>query len=81
MPGIFSIGDVRSGSVKHVGAAVGEGAAVVALLHGFLARACLTIRSSCGVPVHVDDGLGERIRSFLRDIVADVIEDPVRVLP
>jgi thioredoxin reductase (NADPH) len=35
--GIFAIGDVRSGSVKRVAAAVGEGAQVVAALHGFLA--------------------------------------------
>ena len=36
--GIFAIGDVRCGSVKRVGAAIGEGAAVVAQLHSFLAR-------------------------------------------
>ena len=36
--GIFAVGDVRSGSVKRVGAAIGEGAAVVAQLHTFLAR-------------------------------------------
>jgi hypothetical protein len=28
--GVFAVGDVRSGSVKRVGAAIGEGAAVVA---------------------------------------------------
>jgi thioredoxin reductase (NADPH) len=38
-PGVFAIGDVRSGSVKRVAAAVGEGAQVVAALHGFLAAA------------------------------------------
>ena len=37
LPGVFAIGDVRSGSVKRVAAAVGEGAQVVAALHGFLA--------------------------------------------
>jgi len=37
--GIFAIGDVRSSSVKRVAAAVGEGAQVVAALHGFLADA------------------------------------------
>jgi thioredoxin reductase (NADPH) len=37
MPGVFAIGDVRSGSVKRVAAAVGEGAQVVATLHRFLA--------------------------------------------
>ena len=36
--GIFAVGDVRSGSVKRVGGAIGEGAAVVAQLHAFLAR-------------------------------------------
>jgi thioredoxin reductase (NADPH) len=35
-PGVFAIGDVRSGSVKRVAAAVGEGAQVVATLHAFL---------------------------------------------
>jgi thioredoxin reductase (NADPH) len=34
--GIFAIGDVRSGSVKRVAAAVGEGAQVVAMLHASL---------------------------------------------
>ena len=38
-PGVFAIGDVRSGSVKRVAAAVGEGAQVVAALHAFLAEA------------------------------------------
>lgn len=36
-PGIFAIGDVRSGSVKRVGGAIGEGAAVVSEIHGYLA--------------------------------------------
>ena len=31
--GIFAVGDVRSGSVKRVGGAIGEGAAVVAQIH------------------------------------------------
>ena len=39
MPGVFAVGDVRSGSVKRVGGAIGEGAAVVAAIHGFLAHA------------------------------------------
>lgn len=34
--GVFAIGDVRSGSTKRVAAAVGEGAAVVAQIHGYL---------------------------------------------
>jgi thioredoxin reductase (NADPH) len=39
VPGVFAIGDVRSGSVKRVAAAVGEGAQVVATLHAFLVNA------------------------------------------
>ena len=38
LPGVFAIGDVRSGLVKRVAAAVGEGAQVVAALHAFLAE-------------------------------------------
>ena len=34
--GVFAVGDVRSGSVKRVGGAIGEGAAVVPQLHAFL---------------------------------------------
>ncbi len=37
-PGVFAIGDVRAGSTKRVAAAVGEGAAVVAQIHSFLAK-------------------------------------------
>jgi thioredoxin reductase (NADPH) len=37
VPGIFAIGDVRSGSVKRVGGAIGEGAAVVAQIHSYFA--------------------------------------------
>ena len=36
VPGVFAVGDVRSGSVKRVGGAIGEGAQVVAALHAFL---------------------------------------------
>jgi len=39
LPGVFAIGDVRSGSIKRVAAAVGEGAQVVAALHTMLAAA------------------------------------------
>jgi thioredoxin reductase (NADPH) len=38
VPGIFASGDVRSGSVKRVGAAIGEGAVVGAELHTALAN-------------------------------------------
>jgi thioredoxin reductase (NADPH) len=36
--GVFAVGDVRSGSVKRVAAAVGEGAQVVSILHSYLAQ-------------------------------------------
>jgi thioredoxin reductase len=36
LPGVFAVGDVRSGSVKRVGGAIGEGAAVVTQLHKML---------------------------------------------
>jgi thioredoxin reductase (NADPH) len=35
--GVYAIGDVRSGSVKRVAAAVGEGAQVIAALHAAFA--------------------------------------------
>ena len=35
--GVFAVGDVRSGSVKRVGGAIGEGATVVAQIHRYLA--------------------------------------------
>ena len=38
-PGVFAIGDVRSGSVKRVGGAIGEGAAAVAEIHEYFALA------------------------------------------
>jgi thioredoxin reductase (NADPH) len=37
--GVFAVGDVRSGSVKRVGGAIGEGAAAVAFIHQYLASA------------------------------------------
>jgi thioredoxin reductase (NADPH) len=38
MPGVFAIGDVRSGSIKRVATAVGDGATVVSMLHTYLAE-------------------------------------------
>jgi thioredoxin reductase (NADPH) len=38
-PGIFAVGDVRSGSVKRVASAVGEGSICVQLVHRILAEA------------------------------------------
>ncbi|WP_158792909.1 FAD-dependent oxidoreductase [Granulicella sp. L60] len=37
LPGIFAVGDVRSGSVKRMASAVGEGSVVVAAIHEYLA--------------------------------------------
>lgn len=37
VPGVFAAGDVRSGSMKRVAAASGEGASVVSLVHRYLA--------------------------------------------
>ena len=37
LPGVFAAGDVRSGSIKRVAAAVGEGAMAVRLVHQHLA--------------------------------------------
>ena len=39
LPGIFAVGDVRSGNVKRVASAVGEGAIAIHLVHRVLAEA------------------------------------------
>ena len=39
LPGVFAVGDVRSGSVKRVGAAIGEGPRSLAAIHEHLAVA------------------------------------------
>jgi thioredoxin reductase (NADPH) len=36
-PGLFAVGDLRSGSMKRVASAVGEGSAAVSSVHEFLA--------------------------------------------
>jgi thioredoxin reductase (NADPH) len=36
VPGIFAVGDIRSGSMKRVASASGEGASVVPLVHSYL---------------------------------------------
>ena len=48
IPGIFAVGDVRAGSIKRVGAAIGEGAQVVAALHSFLADSLVPTHGSRG---------------------------------
>src|SRR5215212_2961837 len=37
VPGVFAVGDVRSGSIKRVASSVGEGATAVRLIHQYLA--------------------------------------------
>jgi thioredoxin reductase (NADPH) len=39
VPGVFAAGDIRSGSMKRVAAAAGEGASAVPLIHAYLAPA------------------------------------------
>jgi thioredoxin reductase (NADPH) len=36
VPGVFAVGDARSGSVKRLSAAIGEGASVVRIVHDYL---------------------------------------------
>jgi thioredoxin reductase (NADPH) len=38
LPGVFAVGDVRSGNVKRVASAVGEGSIAVHLVHRVLAE-------------------------------------------
>jgi thioredoxin reductase (NADPH) len=38
LPGVFAVGDVRSGSIKRVASAVGEGSVVVQAAHQYLAK-------------------------------------------
>jgi thioredoxin reductase (NADPH) len=35
VPGVFAVGDARSGSVKRMSAAIGEGASVVRMVHDY----------------------------------------------
>jgi len=46
IPGVFAIGDVRAGSVKRVGAAIGEGAAVVSQIHAYFAKQIASAQAS-----------------------------------
>jgi thioredoxin reductase (NADPH) len=47
LPGVFAAGDVRHGSVKRVASAVGEGAATIPLVHGYL-RTTAAARAAAG---------------------------------
>jgi thioredoxin reductase (NADPH) len=42
VPGVFAVGDVRSGSIKRVASAVGEGSVVVSAIHRYLASGLVT---------------------------------------
>jgi thioredoxin reductase (NADPH) len=44
LPGVFAIGDVRSGSVKRVVSAVGDGGVVIGLVHRYLAESALVMQ-------------------------------------
>ena len=46
MPGVFAVGDSRSGNVKRVASAVGEGSIAIHLVHRFLAETASTANSS-----------------------------------
>jgi thioredoxin reductase (NADPH) len=52
LQGIYAVGDVRSGSVKRVASAVGEGSVVISDVHRYLAERARIIESSvCAPPV------------------------------
>lgn len=42
IPGVFAAGDVRSGAIHRVASAIGDGAAAVTMIHGYLAHAHLS---------------------------------------
>jgi hypothetical protein len=45
LPGVFAVGEVRSGSVKRVASAVGEGSVVIHAMHQYLA--CANSMTNC----------------------------------
>ncbi len=45
-PGIFAAGDVRSGSLKRVASAVGDGGVVIGLVHRYLAEVAAGVVSA-----------------------------------
>ena len=52
-PGIFAVGDVRSGSVKRAAAAIGEGSMAVRLVFDRLQPAGTTDAISSSAPAHL----------------------------
>lgn len=59
VPGVYAVGDVRSGSVKRVAAAVGEGAMVLSFVHEHLAHS----DADHGDQGHGGNALGPRVRA------------------
>jgi thioredoxin reductase (NADPH) len=55
-PGVLAIGDVRSGSIKRVASAVGEGATAVRLVHEHLARTGRTAGLQDSPPAYTTTG-------------------------
>jgi thioredoxin reductase (NADPH) len=52
LPGIYAVGDVRSGSVKRVASAVGEGSVVISDVHRYTGQGVGILESSgCAQPV------------------------------
>ena len=42
VPGLFAVGDTRTGSIKRVASAVGEGSVVISAVHTYLTDATTT---------------------------------------
>jgi thioredoxin reductase (NADPH) len=51
VPGVFAVGDIRSGSMKRVASASGEGASVVPLVHAWLEPASTPVVEAVVEPV------------------------------
>lgn len=49
IPGVFAVGDVRSGSVKRVASAVGDGSVVVSEIHRALAAGAVGASGAAGL--------------------------------
>ena len=54
VPGIFAVGDIRSGSVKRVAASVGEGGVAIALVHRYLRLPTMRARADALAPTVTD---------------------------
>ena len=64
LPGVYAVGDIRSGSVKRVASAVGEGSVVISAVHAFLGDVTVasaadeTVRDSSGTDRNDDVAAG-----------------------